>query len=76
MEPEKKTNILLVDDNPAKLLALESALLKLNLNLVTATSGREALRALLTQNFEAAHAQGWDNLDVTALARLLEASQA
>jgi len=51
MEPDKKTNILLVDDTPAKLLALESALLTLNQNLVTASSGKEALRALLTQDF-------------------------
>jgi CheY-like chemotaxis protein len=51
MEPGKKTNILLVDDNPAKRLAMESALLALHQNLVTANSGKEALRALLNQDF-------------------------
>ena len=44
-------NILLVDDNPAKLLALESALAGLGQNLVKARSGEEALRALLAHDF-------------------------
>src|SRR5215510_5204705 len=44
-------NILLVDDNPTKLLALESALADLGQNLVKARSGEEALRALLTYDF-------------------------
>jgi len=51
MQPERKTNILLVDDGPAKLMALEAALSALKQNLVTATSGKEALRALLAQDF-------------------------
>jgi signal transduction histidine kinase len=49
-EPEK-ADILLVDDNPAKILALETALGPLGQNLVSATSGREALRQLLERNF-------------------------
>lgn len=44
-------DILLVDDHPAKITALESALAPLGQNLVTVTSGRDALRALLTHNF-------------------------
>jgi PAS domain S-box-containing protein len=73
MQPERKTNILLVDDNPAKLLALESALLKLNLNLVTATSGPEALRALLAQDFAVilldVRMPGMDGFETAALIR-------
>src|SRR4029079_2629015 len=42
-----KVNILLVDDQPAKLLAYEVILKELNENLVVATSGREALEYLL-----------------------------
>lgn len=44
-------DILLVDDNPAKLLALEVALAPLNQNLVMASSGREALQRLLLNDF-------------------------
>jgi len=46
MEHEK-VNILLVDDQPAKLLAYEVILKQLGENLVVATSGREALEILL-----------------------------
>jgi signal transduction histidine kinase/response regulator RpfG family c-di-GMP phosphodiesterase len=46
-----KPNILLVDDKPDKLLALEVVLSDLDANLVRATSGREALRYLLGQDF-------------------------
>jgi CheY-like chemotaxis protein len=44
-------SVLLVDDNPAKLMALEAALVGLDLELVTAASGTEALRHLLEQEF-------------------------
>ena len=40
-------NILLVDDQPAKLLTYETILSELGENLVTASSGREALECLL-----------------------------
>jgi len=46
-----KVNILLVDDKPEKLLALEAVLEDLKQNVVRAYSGREALRALLAQDF-------------------------
>src|SRR3954447_14136615 len=49
--PEVNVNILLVDDKPDKLLALEVVLSDLDVNLVRATSGREALRYLLSQEF-------------------------
>jgi PAS domain S-box-containing protein len=43
----EKVNILLVDDQPAKLLAYEVILKELGENLVIAASGREALEILL-----------------------------
>jgi phosphoserine phosphatase RsbU/P len=47
MQPERKADILLVDDTPANLLALEAVLGDLNQNLVRANSGKDALRYLL-----------------------------
>jgi hypothetical protein len=49
-EPDK-VSILLVDDQPANLLALEAMLQGLGQNLVKAESGREALKRLLTHEF-------------------------
>ena len=46
-----KANILLVDDIPANLLALRSILESLNQNLIEASSGEEALRHLLHEDF-------------------------
>jgi PAS domain S-box-containing protein len=46
-----KANILLVDDRPDKLLSLEAVLEGLGQNIVKATSGKEALRCLLKQDF-------------------------
>jgi signal transduction histidine kinase/DNA-binding response OmpR family regulator len=48
---ESNVNILLVDDKPEKLLALEVVLGELGANLVRASSGREALRHLLQMEF-------------------------
>jgi two-component sensor histidine kinase/CheY-like chemotaxis protein len=47
MMENEKVNILLVDDQPAKLMAYEVILKELGENLVVATSGREALEYLL-----------------------------
>jgi PAS domain S-box-containing protein len=47
MMEHEKVNILLVDDQPAKLLAYEVILKELGENLAVATSGREALEYLL-----------------------------
>ena len=47
MMNHEKVNILLVDDQPAKLLAYEVILKELGENLVVAASGREALEYLL-----------------------------
>ena len=46
-----KVNILLVDDRPDKLLALEAVLACLGQNLVRARTGKEALRHLLKTEF-------------------------
>jgi signal transduction histidine kinase len=51
MENTISVSVLIVDDNPAKLLSLESALTGLNIIIVTVTSGTEALRKLLKQDF-------------------------
>src|SRR4028119_855734 len=48
---DSKINILLVDDRPENLLALEAVLEPLGQHLVRATSGEEALRALLVRDF-------------------------
>lgn len=47
----KKVNILIVDDKPDKLVALESVLTDLHQNILKASSGKEALRMLLQQDF-------------------------
>lgn len=50
-QPGARLNILLVDDNPGKLMAHEAVLSELQENVVTATTGREALQKLLRQDF-------------------------
>jgi len=47
MSAHDKVNILMVDDQPAKLLSYEVILAELGENLIKATSGREALECLL-----------------------------
>ena len=48
---QPKARILLVDDRPENLLALEAILSSMDQTLVRATSGEEALKALLAQDF-------------------------
>ncbi|MEA2874135.1 MAG: hypothetical protein QOH67_4111 [Hyphomicrobiales bacterium] len=47
MKSDEKVNILLVDDQPSKLLTYEVILRELGDNLITASSGKEALEQLL-----------------------------
>jgi PAS domain S-box-containing protein len=46
-ENDSRANVLMVDDQPAKLLSYEAILDELDLNLIKVTSGREALERLL-----------------------------
>ena len=48
MEEDIKVNLLLVDDKPANLVALEAVLEPLDCNILEATSGRKALEILET----------------------------
>ncbi|PSN13742.1 hybrid sensor histidine kinase/response regulator [filamentous cyanobacterium CCT1] len=51
MSTQSPVNILLVDDQPENLVALEAILADLGANLVKSTSGKEALRCLLQDDF-------------------------
>jgi len=51
MHSDEKVNILLVDDQPARLLTYETILAELGQNLVSAHSGLEALEKLMRQEF-------------------------
>lgn len=48
---DSKVSILIVDDNPDKLLSIEALLDDLDLKIVRAHNGREALRYVLAQDF-------------------------
>src|SRR5579884_4139946 len=50
-EPERRASVLLVDDQPANLLALRAMLADLGHELVLARSGEEALRVLVDRDF-------------------------
>ena len=51
MAPNAKVNILLVDDQPARLMTYQAVLADLGQNLVLAYSGREALEKLMREEF-------------------------
>jgi len=51
MAAAEKVNILLVDDQPARLLTYQSVLKELDQNLISARSGVEALEKLMRQDF-------------------------
>jgi signal transduction histidine kinase/DNA-binding response OmpR family regulator len=51
MKTSEPVNILLVDDVPEKLISIEASLADLGQNIVKASSGREALRCLLKDDF-------------------------
>jgi CheY-like chemotaxis protein len=72
-------NILAVDDNREKLLALSALLSEAQQNVVTVTSGREALRALLHQEFAVilldVNMPGMDGFETAALIRSRKSSE-
>jgi signal transduction histidine kinase/DNA-binding response OmpR family regulator len=74
-----KVNILLVDDYPENLLALEAILSNMGHNLVKANSGEQALRHLLHQDFAVilldVHMAGLDGFETAALIRERERSK-
>ncbi|MBD2107258.1 response regulator [Nodosilinea sp. FACHB-13] len=76
---EPKANILLIDDRIENLIALEEILCKLGQNLVTAQSGKEALRCLLNQDFAAilldVEMPGMDGFETASMIRQRERSQ-
>lgn len=78
LAPEK-ANILLVDDQPNNLLALEGILHDLGQRLVKATSGPEALRCLLNEDFALILLDvlmpGMDGFETAALIRQRDRSQ-
>ena len=79
MQPEEPVNILLVDDRPENLLALEVVLGPLGHNLVKASSGHEALKCLLQQDFAVilldVHLPGIDGFETAELIRGRERSR-
>ena len=68
-----RPTVLIVDDNGDKLIALESILTTLDVELVTARSGREALRRLLERDFAVilldVRMPGMDGFETAALIR-------
>jgi signal transduction histidine kinase len=76
---EEKVKVLLVDDLPHKLTALQAVLENENLSLVTATSGFDALRHLLREDFAVilldVMMPGLDGFETAALIRQRKRSE-
>ncbi|HYN22066.1 MAG TPA: response regulator, partial [Thermoanaerobaculia bacterium] len=79
MRPGEKVKILLVDDHEENLLALEAILSDAGHQLVKASSGREALRHLLKEEFAVilldVRMPGLDGFETAALIRDREKTQ-
>ena len=81
MTPERAAGrVLIVDDRPDNLLALEAVLEPLGAELVRAGSGEEALRALLTANFAViildVQMPGMDGFETARLVKAREKTRA
>src|SRR5215208_4296685 len=78
-DSDGKVSILLVDDRPEKLLAIEAVLEDLGQNIVRAYSGREALRHVLDHDFAVilldVNMPGMDGFETAALIRQRKSSQ-
>src|SRR5262244_3876124 len=78
-EAAPMASILIVDDHPENLLALEGTLSFLEENIVKANSGRESLRLLLDQDFAVilldVHMPDMDGFETAAMIRSREKSQ-
>ena len=76
---QEKLNILIVDDKPEKLTALEAVLTDLGQNIVTVNSGKEALRLLLREEFAVilldVNMPGMDGFETAALIRQRKSSE-
>jgi signal transduction histidine kinase len=72
-DQDGKVSILLVDDRPEKLLALEAVLADLDIHMVKAHSGKEALRCILNQEFAVilldVNMPGMDGFETASLIR-------
>jgi serine phosphatase RsbU (regulator of sigma subunit) len=79
-ETESKVNILVVDDRPANLVALEAMLGGMDVSLVKAHNGLEALRCLLHEDFALilmdVQMPGMDGFETAELIRERERCQA
>src|SRR5207253_1234532 len=76
----QRVRILLVDDEPRNLLALETVLAPLGQELVKAQSGQQALRCLLNEDFAVilmdVRMPGMDGFETAAMIRQRKRSQA
>jgi signal transduction histidine kinase len=76
---DDKVSILIVDDKPEKLLSLEVVLEELGQKIVRAYSGREALRALLNQDFAVilldVNMPGMDGFETASLIRQRQSTE-
>src|SRR3569832_359402 len=79
-QTQVKADVLIVDDNPNNLLALEAILAELDANLVRANSGTEALRRILDLDFAAIlldiQMPGMDGFETATLIRQRERARA
>ncbi len=76
---DDRVSILLVDDRPDKLMALEAVLADLGQNLVKVTSGKDALKSVLRQDFAVilldVNMPGMDGFETAALIRQRKKSE-